>query len=1170
MVKNLIFFLFLFPLNCLAQYSISGRVLNQADTRPLANVSVFLSNATIGAKTAGDGTFVLHGVKPGKYDLVVSIIGFESYGQTIIIGNRDVLLPDVTLLPKTTALKEVIVKYHADPDREKYLNWFKDEFLGTSDFARQCKILNPGVLDLSYDEDTHKLTASSSDFLQIENDALGYQLKYMVADFILENIDENHKTINYKGAVLFEELKGTPAEERRWQKRRLETYQNSPMHFLRAAISRRLSEEGFRVQKVIADKPSKKPERTITLKEEDLIRITDEPGVYALAGDTDGLFVAYNSNRHYHVKNALNYLDNPGNNETTFLKFNSPYPLFYRNGVTANPYSLTYFGVWGRDRVAELLPIDYEPPQSADMPDDKAGNISGKLETFNANHFDEKAYLHFDKPYYAAGDSMYFKAYVTTGEKHELSNQSRVLHVDLINTNAKIDQSIKLQLDSGIAWGDFALPDSLPKGDYRVRAYTQWMLNEGDGNYFDRTVSIGSASINRVPESGGSRLNTPLAKADLQFFPEGGNLVSGLRTKVAFKAIGSNGLGVDVKGEIVDDQNQIITTFSPAHLGMGYFTFEPEEGKSYKARLTYADGEKSTADLPAAAAKGIVLSINNDSIPKATVTIIANKAYYLENQGKYYSLVIYSGGIATTVPCELDSAVITLDILKRRLQTGVASVTLFSPEGEPLCERLFFVQNYDQLNVQVNSDKAVYAKKEKVNIKLNVKTRADKASIGHFSVSVTDESKVPVDENDEQTILTDLLLTSDLKGYVEQPNYYFRNITDKKASSDLDLVMLTHGFRRFEWKKLLNDGYPPVTNQPEKGIEIAGIARNAFGKPLVNGTVTLIPANGGPLLMQQTDDKGNFNFSNLAFTDSAKFVLQAANAKGKNSTTIVYNKEKSGSAIIPVRALQSDTLNRPKAVYLENSLKQHDQAVQDGRASGLMLKEVKVRQSKKHIIDTNYRSSSLLGPGHADQVMRRKELEQIGGQLSTSLDGRLRGVYFAGQSGHKVAYLTAGSGPMAVFVDGVKQQDERAGNKTTPFSIDNINPDMIETVEVLKYGSASIYGLDGGNGVLVITTRQGGQDPQDIQAVGILPITVAGFYKAREFYSPKYDHPNDSLKRADLRSTIFWKPEIVTDKDGNASFDYYNADGAGIYRVVVEGIDNNGNLGRQVYRYKVE
>jgi TonB-dependent SusC/RagA subfamily outer membrane receptor len=150
---------------------------------------------------------------------------------------------------------------------------------------------------------------------------------------------------------------------------------------------------------------------------------------------------------------------------------------------------------------------------------------------------------------------------------------------------------------------------------------------------------------------------------------------------------------------------------------------------------------------------------------------------------------------------------------------------------------------------------------------------------------------------------------------------------------------------------------------------------------------------------------------------------------------------------------------------------------------------------------------------------------------------------------------------MLVILDGVK---ERSG-----YGLDNIQPNDVETIEVLKYASTAMYGVEGGNGVILITSRQGGSSASDIKSVGILPITVAGFYKAREFYTPKYDHPNDDLKRPDLRSTIYWQPELITDKNGEAALDFYNADGTGTYRVVIEGIDENGNLGRTMYKYKV-
>ena len=789
--------------------------------------------------------------------------------------------------------------------------------------------------------------------------------------------------------------------------------------------------------------------------------------------------------------------------------------------------------------------------------DSTLNSASYKLKVYLSDHVAEKAYLQFDKPFYAAGDTIYFKAYVTTGERHILSPLSGVLHVDLINTNSKIDQTIKLQIDSGIAHGDFALPDSLPNGSYRVRAYTQWMRNNDEDGFFYKTIEVGSLKNARVPESlirNSIKINS---KADMQFFPEGGSLVTGIRSKVAFKAIGTNGLGINVNGMVTDNENKEIVSFASGHLGMGYFYLSPEEGKTYKTRLTYADGTQSVMDLPNPNPKGIILLVDNDSIPKASVQIVANNAYYRENRSKPYSVVIYSGGTATTVTCKLDSPVITMDILKRRLHTGIATVTLFSSTLEPLCERLLFIQNYDQLSLSVTSDKIGYAKREKVKIKLAAINRAGNPATGNFSVSITDESKVRADENSENTIVSNLLLTSDLKGYVEQPNYYFAD-TSANARNNLDVLMLTQGYRRFEWKRVLDNSYAPITWQPEKGLEIDGVVKNLFGKLINKGTITLLPSKGGSLLSSVTDEKGIFHFSNLIFNDTTHFVLSAVNANGKNSTKITYFNDKPEAVVVASRAQNIQKITDTAITsLLDNDKQKQDELVKYGHAKGVMLKEVKIRSTK---IDDDYHSSNILGPGHADQVMHADEIERIGGDLITSLNGRLRGVNF--YYGMAYSRLSLRSGPMLLIVDGAELD---------PSTLSQIPSSDVETVEVLRFASASIYGMNGGRGVLIINTKQGGGlKLKDISSIGILPIAPVGFYKSREFYSPKYDNTAMMTKQRDLRSTIYWKPELVTDKDGNASFEYYNADGTGTYRVVIEGIDDKGNLGRQVFSYKVE
>ena len=414
------------------------------------------------------------------------------------------------------------------------------------------------------------------------------------------------------------------------------------------------------------------------------------------------------------------------------------------------------------------------------------------------------------------------------------------------------------------------------------------------------------------------------------------------------------------------------------------------------------------------------------------------------------------------------------------------------------------------------------------------------------------------------------MLTSDLKGYIEQPDYYFAD-TSMAARRNLDILVLTQGYRRFEWKQVLENTTQQPAFWPEQGLTINGRVDNLSNQPLARGAISLVPVNGGRLLTGVTDDKGLFHFSNLLFIDTGHFVLSAVRANGANNTQITWLKDEGDNPLIAQAPQQSlpQVSAEDMANYVVNDKQEHTEAVNYAAARGTLLKQVNIRQKN---LDNHYYTENMAGVGNADQIMHAAEIEQIGGRLSDALNGRLIGVTFLHQSQVDVeAYLTVKimssigvnvAHPMLLIVDGAY---------IDPPDINSITVSAVETVEVLRYGSTAIYGMDGADGVLIVTTKKGGGlNKKDIPSSGVLPIAPMGFYKAREFYAPRYEHAETVDKRQDLRSTIYWNPEIKTGKDGNAAFNFYNADGAGTYKVTVEGIDNNGNLGRQVYRFTVE
>lgn len=785
-------------------------------------------------------------------------------------------------------------------------------------------------------------------------------------------------------------------------------------------------------------------------------------------------------------------------------------------------------------------------------------NAVSKLRALLTDHITEKVYLHFDRPYpyYVAGDAIYFKAYVIKGERHDLTNFSAMLHVDLIDPNNTIIQTELLQLNNGVGWGDFSLPGTLKKGTYRIRAYTEWMRNEKEPNFFEQYISVSSVNsvdrINEAAKTGG--------QPAIQFFPEGGNMVVDVHSKVAFKAVGPDGLGIDVKGVVVDDANKEIAKINSSHLGMGAFDILPEEGRKYKAKVTFANGLQSTVDLPAAETKGITLSVNTNDPSKISIEIKANRAYYKENLNKQLNLLIYWAGAIRTINTKLDNEVLGLDLPSNTFRTGILQVSVLSQTGEPLNERLIFIQNPDLLNLSLNTNKPDYAKRENVQLNMNAKNKDGNPVTGFFSVSVVDEGKIMVDENSENTILSYLLLTSDLKGYVEKPNYYFANVT-KETRSNLDALMLTQGYRRFVWKQLLSDNTTAaISHNPEQYLDISGTLATKDGTPIIDAKVVLLPL----ALTEKTDAHGHFRFAKIDYQSGTSFVLKTSSGSGKNAAVLTIDKDAPGPVISSADPIEA-RYNANADILASFRNNQMQGVITASNESNSILKNDKVISPKRY---DNYISSNLGGPGHADQVIIGNDIKSAP-LLSTALNGVARGVDFV----NGVAYLknnqvvTGGgmaSEPMLIVVDG-----NTGGNS----NIDNISPSTVETVEILKGNNAAIYGVAGGAGVMVITTKRGGSNALAIDkeiSPGVFSITPAGFYKAREFYLPSYDASQPVSKLPDLRTTVFWKPNVITDAVGNASFSYFNADGTGTYRVVVEGIDTNGNLGRQVFHYKVQ
>jgi len=764
-----------------------------------------------------------------------------------------------------------------------------------------------------------------------------------------------------------------------------------------------------------------------------------------------------------------------------------------------------------------------------------------RLEDILSHQFPaESVHLHLDKTIYSSGDTIYFKAYVLNRARHQPSSLSGVLYLDLIDDHHRLVNAIKLQIVDGLAWGDFALPDVLPTGHYHIRAYTNYMKNQPD-QFFEQMIDIRSAKSGADPvhESSGNK-----QKPAISFFPEGGQLVAGLQTKIGFNACYSDGHGLDASGIVIDNRGSEIAKFHTSHGGMGMFFLKPEPGKSYSARVTFSDGSQINYELPAVKLKGLVLS-GRDSLGDLKLIIRSDDLYFEENKNKQLHLVLYSGGFSRSIAIVLNNKTNEINIPKTKFNIGIALACILSDSLQLISQRQFFISNSDLLNLTVKSDHTIYKKGEKAQITVNTKLQSENIAEVHLSAAVSNENASKPVEDREQNILTGALLGTDFRDDIEQAGYYFSGAKD--ASAALDLLMLTRGANLLPWNDFIKNSFKPIQYQPEKALTISGSVKEKTGLPYAYKDFFLLVIPRGNMLSTKTDEKGRFKFENLDFEDGTHFILQPSGpVKSQAPLLITWVKDE----LWPIGddRFAKSTVDSIKLLNIEPDSQQ------------------KLKTSKVAYLDgTTVKNYEKLKPAdqkhtsNADQVIRGEEINNAP-NLSSALSGLLRGVDFVRKRG--IPYLQGLNEPITIVVDGTVM--DGAG-------INQLNPNSIALIELFKGANAGIYNANTGGGAMVITTKS--QEQRSITnslSSGALQINPRGFYKGHLFKPANYKALSTMENGNCSPATVYWNPDLVTDKNGNTSFSFNTPAIAGNYRIVIEGIDQKGNLGHQVYYFSVE
>ncbi|MEL0455357.1 hypothetical protein WJN01_03875 [Flavobacteriaceae bacterium SZ-1-7] len=763
----------------------------------------------------------------------------------------------------------------------------------------------------------------------------------------------------------------------------------------------------------------------------------------------------------------------------------------------------------------------------------------------------EKIYVHTDRSIYILGEDLWYKAYSVFAYNNLLFSKGNVLYVDLISPDSKIIATNKTLIKDGLGHGDFKLTDSIgvKPGIYQIRAYTNWSRNYGEDFVFKKEVEIldvfkdatdrNSIENKKSQLSKGTKRNEAIEILKINFFPEGGTLLENAINVVAFKATDNYGNALKVKGKVFDSDNALVSLFVSTHDGMGKFQFSPDAGKSYHATISTSDGMEIKQELPKVNQQGYLLS-HKKLNSKHIISIKTNEETLLKNPDAPVTLICRTRGVAYfsgTQP--LTNKTLSFELPDADFPEGISQLTLYDHASRPQSERLVYIEKEHDFNVTLATNKTSYKPEEMVEVNVSSKSNTGEGVPASFSLSVTDMNGMKTDKDLGTNICSNFLLESDIRGKVNNPGYYFDK-SNKRRLQNLDLLLLTQGWRNFLWKTIPQPK-DTISYKAENGFVISGKVGQLLGeKPKADQNVNLVlmAESGMNIHDTQTDTLGVFKFKDLVFFGKTKMFLNSRNEKGKARGELIadeFDKEP-----LPTN-YSKDEINLPKTDSVKQALSEHvyKKFLTNGIAPENILDEVEIVAKKKP-----EGPESLYGM--ADNTYVVDDKTPYFNNMFLFIQNTLPGMSF----GDTLGFMRFGGAPAMILVDGSEYDQD---------IVRSMNVDDVAKIEAFKGPSAALFGSRGGNGVILIYTKTGTISNQPKKVFHSVNKEIEGFYSARIFYSPNPEEEKDEWgNKAAVRNTIYWNPYVHPDATGNARETFYNSVIPTKAKVTLEGITATG------------
>lgn len=771
----------------------------------------------------------------------------------------------------------------------------------------------------------------------------------------------------------------------------------------------------------------------------------------------------------------------------------------------------------------------------APRPDSLAG-ISEKFVQYHRQAPVEKLFVHLDRPAYAAGETIWLKAYAVDGTWHRPLALSTVAYVEVLDAAQKPVAQASIALHQATGYGSLVLPTQLASGRYLVRAYTKWMQNFGPEFYFQAPITI----LNTFGASGRAVVQEAPAY-DIQFFPEGGQLVQGLASRVAFKVLDKAGRSQAATGTIADGRGAVVASFSTLKYGMGSFRLPPAQaGAAYTATVRLADGTRCSGRLPAVQAQGYVVGLAQEDPATLRLTV---QAAGTELASSPVLLLGHTGQQLTiAAKAAFSDGRAVFSIKKASLPEGIAHFTVFNAARQPVAERLYFQPLRHRLAVAVQAGKTTYAPRTQVQLQLAVPTAANLSLAVYRLDSLAAAS--PAD------IASSLLLGTDLRGAVEDPGYYLRDssATGREAADNL---MLTQGWRRFRWGEVLAGHTPALAYAPEgHGPVLQARLTTATGAPAPAGigSFLTIPSRTGRFYYGVSQPGGLVDFEPDNFIGTQKIVLQTDPRRDSTYRLEVrspYSTRYAPAQLAPLTL----TAGLAPALTERHVQAQVAQVFADSSRSVYQMAAFDTtsffgKPDERYLLDDYTRFKSM------EEVMR----EYVPGVLVRK---RRDGFHFITYNHTRQANFQAD--PL-VLLDGLPVFDT---NKIMAF-----DPLKVRQLDVLT--ARYFQGPLAYDGVVSYTTYRG-----DLGGFGLNPRALAEEYEGvqgqREFYAPRYDTETQQRSRLpDLRNLLYWNPNLRLAPAQPQTLNFFTSDQAGRYLVVVQGLTPTGRLGSASCTFEVK